>query len=272
MQTAKFIKGISLAAAILLFMMFCGVNSVAAESTASADQWQYNLAIYGWLPSIDGTLNYNVPPDSGGSVSVDASDILENLNFVFMGAFESRYNKISFAADLIYMDISNSSSTVIDVGPEQGEQLNVYGGLSLTAWVVTGIVGYDVVQNDRTRVALIGGVRYLTLDADTDIAIYGPGPENPPPHHLSGSKDLWDGIVGVRGAFLLNKNWYIPYYGDIGAGDSDLTWQLYAGIGYMFNWGDIVLGYRYLEYDEGNDKLLHDLKLYGPLLGVKFKF
>jgi hypothetical protein len=43
---------------------------------------------------------------------------------------------------------------------------------------------------------------------------------------------------------MLNEHWYLPYYADIGTGDSDLTWQLFGGIGYMFNWGDIKLGYE----------------------------
>jgi hypothetical protein len=272
MQMTKYLKDTCLVGVIFLLMMFWGVSSVAANTTSPADTWQSEFTLYGWLPSIDGSLKYDVPPDYGDNVSVDASDIQENLNFVFMGNLESRYNKISLAADLIYMDISNSKNTVVNVGPGQGVPLNVSGGLSLSAWVITAIAGYDLLQDDRMRVALIGGLRYLTLDADTDIAINGPAPPTPPPAHLSDSEDFWDGIIGVKGAFMLNENWYIPYYADVGAGDSELTWQLYAGIGYLFSWGDIKLGYRFLEYDLGDDKFVQDLKFYGPLLGIGFRF
>lgn len=272
MKTTKFIREVPLAATILLLVVFCTVNSVSAKSTAPAEQWQYELTIYGWLPSIDGTLKHDVPPDSGSSVSVDASDILDSLNFVFMGIFEARYNKLSFAADLIYMNVSNSKSTNITLGPGHGVPLSVSGGLALETWVVTGTVGYDMVQTDKARMAVIGGVRYLDLSSDVDIAINGPLPPTPPPAHLSGSEDFWDGIVGVKGAYMLGKNWYIPYYADIGTGQSNLTWQLYAAIGYMFQWGDIRLGYRYLEYDQDDDKVVQDLKLYGPVLGVGFRF
>jgi len=71
---------------------------------------------------------------------------------------------------------------------------------------------------------------------------------------------------------MLNEHWYLPYYADIGTGDSDLTWQLFGGIGYMFNWGDIKLGYRYLKYDQDDDKLLQDFTFDGFLLGVGFRF
>ena len=272
MKPTKFIKQVSFATAILLLVVFWGFSSVAAETSAPADKWQYKFTIYGWLPSIDGTLKYEVPPDSGGSVGVDASDILDSLNFVFMGIFETRKDKLSFGLDLIYMDVSNSKSTNITIGPGNGEPLSVSAGLGLTSWVVTGIVGYDVVQTDKSRMAVIGGFRYLDLSADVDIIVNGPLPPTPPPAYLSGSQDYWDGIVGFKGAFMLSDHWYIPYYADIGAGGSNLTWQLYAAVGYQFHWGDIKLGYRYLEYDQDDDKLVQDLKFYGPLLGIGFRF
>ena len=149
--------------------------------------------------------------------------------------------------------------------------LSVHAGLSLKTFVFTGIVGYDLVQTDKARTAVIGGLRYLTLDADTSLDINGPLPPNPPPSYLSESVSLWDAIIGVKGTFMLNEHWYLPYYADIGTGDSKMTWQLYGAIGYKFHWGDIRLGYRYLEYDS-DDKFLEDLKLYGPLLGIGFRF
>jgi hypothetical protein len=58
---------------------------------------------------------------------------------------------------------------------------------------------------------------------------------------VSGSEGLLDGIIGMRGYFMLGDNWSIPYYADIGTGGSDLTWQLFGAIGYRFSWGDIRL-------------------------------
>ena len=276
MNATELVKKKSIVLAVILLFMFCWLGTAAAEEgTGAADKWQYELTIYGWLPTIDGSLNYSLPPSDGNpgtSVSADAGDILDALNFTFMAAGVARYNKLSFGMDLIYMDLSNSSGTEIIIGNDPGEPVDIKGKLSLTAWEVTGVVGYDAIQTKRVLMTPIAGFRYLTLDADLNIAIDGPLPPTPPPAKLSDSADLWDGIVGVRGAFLLNEKWYIPYYADIGAGDSALTWQLYAGIGYMFHWGDIKLGYRYLEYDMDEDELLQDLKFYGPLLGVGFRF
>jgi len=273
MKSSKCIRGVSLAAAIVLLAMFCGVSSAAAKSmTEESDKWQYEFTIYGWFPSIDGKLKYEVPPDNGDEIGVDISQILDSLNFIFMGIFEARRNKFSMGLDLIYLDLSNSKSTDITIGPGGGVPLTVTGGLGLKSWVVTGMVGYDLVQTNKSRMAVIGGFRYLDLSADLDISIEGPLPPTQPPATVSGSNDFWDGIVGVKGAFMLSEHWYIPYYADFGAGQSNLTWQLFGGIGYLFNWGDIKLGYRYLEYDQDDDKFVQDLKFYGPVLGIGFRF
>ena len=271
MKSTKFIKGASLTAAILL-LLFCFVSNVAAENTAEADTWQYEFTIYGWLPSLDGQLKFDVPPGSGGDVGLDISQFLDSLNFVFMGIFEARHNKFSFATDIIYLSLSNSKSSNVTIGPGSGVPLGVHAGLSLKTWLVTGTVGYEIVQTNKVRTALIGGVRYLDLAADVSLSVNGPLPPTPPPTYLSGSNDFWDGIIGVKGSLMLNENWYVPYYADIGTGQSNMTWQLFAGIGYIFNWGDIKLGYRYLEYDQDDDKLVQDLKLYGPILGAGFRF
>jgi len=52
---------------------------------------------------------------------------------------------------------------------------------------------------------------------------------------------VWDVVIGVRGHANLNRQWYLPYQLDIGAGQSDLTWQAAGGIGYRFDWGDVNL-------------------------------
>jgi hypothetical protein len=257
---------------VLFLVLFFNVNdTLAADAIDSRDDWQFEFTLYGWLPSVDTTLKYDVPPSEGDEVTVDASDILDAIDLVFMGIFEARHKKLSLAADVVYLDVSNTKNTDIIVGPDPGQPLNVNAGLGLTAWTATGSAGYDVVQTNKFLTAIIGGVRYLSLSTDVDITINGAPPANPPPGYLSGSKDFWDAIVGVKGGYKLGKHWYVPYYADIGAGESQLTWQVYTGIGYQFSWGDLKLAYRHLEYDQ-DDKLLQELKLSGPQLGIGFKF
>ena len=84
----------------------------------------------------------------------------------------------------------------------------------------------------------------------------------------------WDAIVGVKGrvGFGANREWFIPYYVDIGTGQSQFTWQGALGIGYVFSWGEVVATWRYLDYNTKSGDKLNDLTINGPLLGVAFSW
>jgi formylglycine-generating enzyme required for sulfatase activity len=82
----------------------------------------------------------------------------------------------------------------------------------------------------------------------------------------------WGDEFGVRGRVKLAERWFLPYYLDVGAGSSKLTWQALAGIGYAFGWGDVTLAWRQLSYDQKDDKLLQDFRFKGGLLGATFRF
>lgn len=242
----------------------------AMAGTQSNGQWQHTLTIYAWLPSIDGTLSYDDPQPARNNVEVDAGDLLDKLKMVFMGNWESRREKLSIFADVVYLRLGDTNNTSVNLGP--GIPLDVKVDQDLTAWMVTGALGYNVVNTDKAMMDVIGGVRYLSVDAEAKLEVNGPLPPTPAPRKLDGSETLWDGIVGVRGQLKLNDRWYLPYYADIGAGSSSLTYQLLAGVGYRFDKVDVKLAYRHLFYDQSGDKLLQDVTFSGPALGVGFKF
>jgi len=86
------------------------------------------------------------------------------------------------------------------------------------------------------------------------------------------SDSIWDGIVGVKGHVNLSKNWYLPHYADIGTGSSNVTWQVFGGVGYRFKRLDLVAAYRYMDYNFDDSDAFADLNLHGPFVGVKFRF
>ena len=262
MNVSKPVQITSLAATISALLFFCCASFVSAEN--AQDTWQHELTIYGWYAGIDGAVKYPDGLGPGLDLTVEASDILDNLNMIFMGGWKSSYKKWSVMADVIYMDVGSSGNATVKTGA--GVPVNASVDLDLKSWVLHGGIGYNVVQGDKGTMAVMGGVRYLSMDADVKVGIIGPGREK------SGSESLLDGIIGVSGAITINENWYIPYHADIGGGASDLTWQLFAGVGYRFSWGDIRLGYRYLSYDLGDDAFMQDLDLSGPIMGVGFRF
>ena len=71
---------------------------------------------------------------------------------------------------------------------------------------------------------------------------------------------------------LGESDWFVPFYVDVGGGNSVTTWQAAAGIGHAFKWGDARLDYRYMSFDRNDDKLIQGLDMGGLALGVNFVF
>ena len=94
------------------------------------------------------------------------------------------------------------------------------------------------------------------------------------PAPAENSEDLWDGIIGVKGryAFGQNRQWFAPYYLDIGAGQSDLTWQAAAGVGYEYSWGELTGMWRYLDYNMKSGSVVESMTFNGPMLGATFRW
>lgn len=84
----------------------------------------------------------------------------------------------------------------------------------------------------------------------------------------------WDAIVGVHGRqrFGEGLRWFVPYYFDVGTGNSNLTTQIMTGIGYSFRWGDVSAAWRYIDYRFKSGDLVDSLSFNGPMVGVAFRF
>jgi hypothetical protein len=259
-------------------------TTAQAQSVTQADGWRFSITPYLWLPNVNGTLKYSVPPGAGGSpdVQVGPYDWLEALQFAMMITAEVRKGRGLIFTDLAYVNFSNQKSEVktIDFGGSPvsssanvGTNSTLRGG----AWTLAG--GYAVLTERPLALDVFGGLRYFGLEASTDwqlaLAVTGPGGGQTFPRAGSVSErhDLWDGIVGVKGrVWLGGSQWSIPYYLDLGTGSSLLTLQGMLGFAYSFKWGDVTLAYRYLYYDQADDKLIQDMYFNGPTLGVTFRF
>ena len=268
--------------AIIAALALCGPLGAAAQT--QNNQWTFSITPYLWLPNVDGTLKYNIPPGAGGSpeVQVGPKDYLEALNMVMMISGEARKDRWAFFSDFIYLDFSSEESSVKSVdfgGNLVNSSANVSTSSSLTgvAWMLGA--GYAVLPGRPVDLDVFGGLRYFGLEASTDwqlaLTVTGPGGGQTFPRagSISERGDLWDGIVGVKGRVWFGRsNWSIPYYFDVGTGSSSLTWQGMLGIAYSYKWIGATIAYRHLYYDMKDDKLIQDMRFSGPALGVNFRF
>lgn len=268
---------------IVVFVIFIQPVSVFAQE--QNDKWKVSLKPYLWLPTIEGDIRYtSLPGGSQGSphASVDPDDLLENLDFGALMVLELRKAKWSIFSDFMYLGLSSSDTRVkaIDFGGTLvSSSLNLDTELEVDAFLTTIVGGYEVINIENFTMDLIGGVRYFWLEADLDwslsAAVDGPlgGQTFTRTGSLTEDAEIWNGVGGVRGKIHLgDSNWYIPYYADIGAGDSELTWQVFSALGYSFEKWEFAIGYRHLVFEADDDSLVDSLSMSGPFIGASYTF
>lgn len=245
----------------------------------AADNWRYSLSVYGYLPSLSGATS--APASTGGaSINVSADKIIDKLKFTFMGSLDAHNGRWGFFTDLIYLDLGGSKYrsryfTIGDVGLPASTtsdlSLNVEGSI----WTSAG--EYRVVSDPALTLDLLAGARMFRLRQTLSWNIAGDlGPVTTAARFgsVKHSETLWDGIVGVKGRYALGDSgkWSLPFYVDVGTGESRLTWQAAGGISYAYAWGELSAMWRYLAYDMKSGKAVKDLNLSGPLLGATFRW
>ena len=276
----------------IIIAVVSGTSGVASAQQSS-DEWRWNLAPYVWLPTIDGHVKYDVPPAGGGGpdVSVGPTDWLELLNFAALMSGSATKGRFAIFTDIVYLDMGadNDGRLVSVEGPVSGPggniEIPVSADLNInTEFALDGLqwmlgAGYAYADSESGTHHIFAGFRLLSIDVNTDWSltgdVTGPGGETilDEQGNIGKSVDLWDGIIGFKGNFRMGEGaWSVPYSLDVGAGDSDLVWNVTASLAYRFGWGDLLFGYRHLEYDEGPGGVLQDFSLSGPGFGANFHF
>ena len=276
MNVSAPLKG-SVAAASLALGALLPMTAQSDASTWDSGQWRFTATLYAWFPQIDG--KFTLPTTGrGDSFIVDAGDLLDNLNIAFMGTLDAHNGRWGLFTDLIYMDVDGSKSGTqsFSIGGA-AVPANLTGqvdlNLSSTVWTIAG--EYRVVDDPQWQLDLVAGARMLSVEPELSWAFQGDVSALRLPTRAgttSQSVTNWDGIIGVKGGYRFgaNQEWYLPVYFDIGTGESQVTWQAAAGIGYAFNWGGLVAMWRYLDYELDDGEPVSDLSFSGPMIGAQF--
>ena len=267
----------SIASAALVLATGAALLPATAAAQSASDSWKFNAIIYGYFPDIGGETTF---PAGGTSVSVDSSKIIGNLKFAFMGTFEAKKGRFGLLADLLYMDVNGSVTNTRDVS---------VGGHDLPASVSTnldlGVKGtvfelagtYSLLDDPATKLDVLGGARYLdvkqtlTYSFSADVGpIIGPGRSAT----VEAKDSYLDAIIGAKGQFLFGdrRQWFVPWYADVGTGESKLTYQVLGGLGYSFSWGQVLAAWRYVDWNFKSGSKIESLNFNGPMVGVAFNW
>ena len=236
-----------------LVLLLSGVSCASAYAQAvqpeAARTWQWEVSAYMLGASLDGKTG-------AGPLEVDVdqsfSEILENLEFGFMGRARAKYGAWSFGTDIIYMGLGASSERPnLDIDVDQ--------------WAAEFNVGYQLAPIFMSLI----GVRYNQLSTEIDLQGIG--------RSTSGKVEWWDPFIGGILTLPIGERWNFQFHADIGGfaigSASDLSWQLEM----LVNWSfaprtALMLGYRWLSIDYDHNGFVYDVLSQGPQLGITMRF
>jgi hypothetical protein len=269
-------------ASAALLTLFGTAFAAHSAHAANSDPWDGDahpsFMFYAWLPGVSLDTRYKLPPVDGGGEVVNKSDgnILDNLSGAFMMAGDVRVGDWGFFGDLAWVKFDDQDGKIRDfdgqhVSADLKSTWDIKGGVVTLAGLYTlahGSFGYtDVVFGGR-YLWIKGNLKW-DFTATGNGGIIGIADSG----KLSRNTHSSDAVIGLRGNWVLGDgHWYIPYYADIGAGDSEWTTAVSVGVGYLYDWGNIGLVWRDLRYKQGNDDFLRKFDLSGPSFNIGWQF
>ena len=265
-------RGAALAGTLLSTVAMAQAPSPGADP----GPWRYAGSLYLFLPSVTGKTS--VP--AGGDSTLDF-EILEHLKVTVMGSLEAHNGRWGAFTDFIYLDFGDhrSATRKFTVGGAElplDVSADLQWRLEGIAWTVAG--QYRVSSSPAFTLDVLGGARVLDVKRSSSWSLGGDLGPLPPVSQSGSNKDkktLLDGIVGLRARATLggaDSAWSVPFYVDIGTGDSKRTWQAATGIRYAFDWGDVSALYRVLDYELKSGEPVEKVRFSGPMLGATFRW
>ncbi len=239
----------------VLLGIFLAGHVSAAEATTDRE-WNYLAELYLWGPDID------IETVDGTHQEIKFSDLVDITKGGFMGGLYGQRGKWRFGVDGIYLEADDR----INVSLVEGLRLSE---AELQVWYAAPMIAYQLASYDQTEFYVYGGARFLWAEY---TAVFKTDPPLPPEKFQSSeSDDIWDGFVGLHGITRLSDKWFLSYQADIGAGDSDATYQVAAGLNYRFTRFSLGVGYRYLAWDM-DSSLFNELEFNGFYAGGRIYF
>jgi hypothetical protein len=227
--------------------------------------WTLDLTAYGWLPAMDGTVGARAVR---AKVSNSFADTIRESDSVlgFSARGELRRGRLGLFLDGMYSQLGYDD---VRAGPASVDATSVlglvefgaayevaggrFGGLGRNAWALDGL----------------GGGRWTHLRNKVFIVGVAGG---------SSTSDWVDPFVGARLRGRFGDRWEYLLRGDIGGGigGTRFAWQAAATLGYRFELfgreSTALLGYRALSQDYESAKLVYDVTMHGPVIGLNLRF
>ncbi|WP_413991119.1 hypothetical protein ACMDCR_03090 [Labrys okinawensis] len=217
---------------------------------------------YFWASALSGKSS-TLPPLPPAKIDLTFGDIFKDLNGGIMGAGEFKVDRWIVLTDVMFSKVT-STAKLPGLFFSEAE-------LRTESLTLQGDAMYRLFTNQTVDFDLGAGVRYWNLDNKLTLKS---GALAPRIDH-SEAEDWFDPVVAARIIAHINDTWSVTVLGDIGGfnAGSKLTYQVVGLLNYKWN-ENVTLhaGYRLLSVDYKNGSFLYDVRMYGPLVALTYKF
>jgi hypothetical protein len=254
------VRGTRKSVNLIVVALFLICLALPASQAKAAGNWEWTLIPYLWATSVSMDMTVNNDPVLGGEASF--GDLFDKVDYAGQVHFEGRRDKGGFLVDLTFIQMGKE--TTIQEGIE------LHPDIELT---ILEVGGFYRPSGASDGFDWLFGVRMTDIDQEVQITL----PLPPQPSTQVGtSATLVDGFLGFRYFAPIAEKWRFGIRGDVGAGDSELTWNAIASFGYrfgrdqryalLFGWRTMVMEF---EEQEDNTRTNTDLTMSGPILGFR---
>ncbi len=248
---------------------------VSAQTTAAtpadASTWAWTVVPYLWGAGVSLDVSANDEPVFGGDLSFE--DLLDKLDVAGMLHFEGRAGKAGFFVDGLYMSLSDSATSAPNP-PLLPDGADVDSELSMGKYEAAG---FYRLSGDQSWLNVFLGVRVVDYEAQVDVTRSTP---TPAATSLGTADTFLNGFIGARFGFPFAERWQLQVRGDVGTGDTDLSWTATAGVGVWFGKNrkfglDLLYQHFAIEIENSSGPGLtveSDVSFSGPGLGFAIRF
>lgn len=227
---------------------------LAGPANAQEQNWDYRATLYGWLPGMTTAVDTRFGTIESNS---SGSDVLEDLDFVFMGTLAAQNGRWGITTDLLYVSLSDSKDTPLALFGE--------GSVAVKATALSAYALYRLTLDPALNLDIGAGFRAFDLEVDVSLS----------PGEAQNLGDSWiDPVIAARLEVPLDESWFLTGFADFGGtGGGDQTWQVFGSVGYAFseNWS-AQAGYRYMDISKEIDGREVSVDLGGPVIAMTYSF
>lgn len=243
--------------------MASDVGSPKPPAIHRASDWNIQITPYSWAAAMKGDVS---PFRHTPTVQVEKSfsDILNDLNVGGFINIWARKDKFVFSADAMYVNLTESGVS----GP-----LPIIGVIraryDTSQFAATLQGGYRIYEGSQFTFDVLAGARVWGLTNDLQVHAAGRTVT------IANNFGWVDPVVGGRALYRINERFSVLAQGDFGGlgGGSKLTWQALGTVNYTLNQNiSISAGYKWLSVNYERDGRVFDASLFGPVLGMTYRF